>query len=170
MNDFLYISLTEQKLYVVEKQHLRAQFSVSTARNGAGEKKGSEQTPRGWHIIRALIGKNAPEGAVFVGRRWTNEIFSPQLFKENPQRDWILSRILWLCGTEIGKNRLHQVDTMQRYIYIHGAPDFTPFGTPASHGCIRMKNKEVMALFDLVYYKMPVLISESPFSKQKFFT
>ena len=109
-------------------------YSVSTARNGAGEASGSFCTPRGRHIIRARIGAGAPIGAAFRGRRPTGEVWTPELAAANPGRDWILTGILWLSGTEPGFNRLGEVDSMRRYIYIHGTPDTEPMGVPLSIG------------------------------------
>lgn len=125
-------------------------FRVATARNGVGEKLGSEQTPRGEHYIRAKIGAGQPANAVFVSRRPTGETYSPALRKAFPERDWILTRILWLCGLERGKNRLGKVDTMRRYIYIHGCPDDDPMGSPSSRGCVKMRNSDIIRLFDQV--------------------
>lgn len=125
-------------------------FRVATARNGVGEKLGSEQTPRGEHYIRAKIGAGQPANAVFVSRRPTGETYSPALRKAFPERDWILTRILWLCGLERGKNRLGPVDTMRRYIYIHGCPDDDPMGSPSSRGCVKMRNSDIIQLFDQV--------------------
>ena len=125
-------------------------YSVSTARNGAGEASGSFCTPRGRHIIRARIGAGAPIGAAFRGRRPTGEVWTPELAAANPGRDWILTRILWLSGTEPGFNRLGEVDSMRRYIYIHGTPDTEPMGVPLSIGCVRMRNRDVVELFELV--------------------
>lgn len=133
---------------------------VSTGRKGVGEINGSEQTPRGGHIIRARIGDRQPVNTVFVGRRPSNEIYTPELRQQHPGRDWILTRILWLSGTEPGKNRLGDVDTMRRYIYIHGAPDEDEVGAPGSHGCIKMRNRDVIALFDKVPLYTPVMIKE----------
>lgn len=145
------VSLGQQRLRLVDGQgRVLASYPVSTGARGAGEVKGSEQTPRGRHYIRAKIGAGAPRAAVFRGRRPTGEIWTPGLAAEQPRRDWILSRILWLCGREPGRNRLGEVDTMARYIYIHGCPDDAPLGTPASHGCIRMGNDDIIALFDQV--------------------
>jgi lipoprotein-anchoring transpeptidase ErfK/SrfK len=126
------------------------QTKVSTARNGVGEAAGSEKTPRGAHYIRAKIGAGLPPNSVLISRRPTNEIYSPQLRSAFPNRDWILTRILWLCGLERGKNRLGKVDTMQRYIYIHGCPDEDPMGVPSSRGCVKMRNRELIELFDRV--------------------
>jgi len=125
-------------------------YAVSTAANGVGELSGSYCTPRGKHIIRAKIGAGQPENTVFVGRRPTGEIYTPELGAKFPQRDWILTRILWLSGCEEGFNRLGDNDTMRRYIYIHGTPDSVPLGIPDSHGCIRMRNADLVELFDIV--------------------
>ena len=134
------------------------QTRVATARNGAGERINSEQTPRGRHIIRAKIGAGLPAGAVLVSRRATGEVFSPGLRAAFPERDWILTRILWLSGLERGKNRLGAVDTMRRYIYIHGCPDEDPMGIPSSRGCVKMRNSDIIRLFDIVPAGTPVLI------------
>lgn len=125
-------------------------FRVATARNGVGEKLGSEQTPRGEHYIRAKIGAGQPASTVFISRRPTGETYSPALRTAFPERDWILTRILWLCGLERGKNRLGSVDTMRRYIYIHGCPDDDPMGIPSSRGCVKMRNSDIIRLFDQV--------------------
>lgn len=123
---------------------------ISTARNGAGEQANSEKTPRGMHYIRAKIGAGLPPDSVLVSRRPTGEIYSPSLRAAFPNRDWILTRILWLCGLEPGKNRLGNVDTMRRYVYIHGCPDEDPMGVPGSRGCVKMRNSEIIELFDRV--------------------
>jgi lipoprotein-anchoring transpeptidase ErfK/SrfK len=125
-------------------------YSVSTAANGAGERSGSFCTPRGRHVVRAKIGAGQPANTVFVRRRLTGEVYTPELGAQFPQRDWILTRILWLSGREPGYNRLGECDTMRRYIYIHGTPDTVSMGIPGSHGCIRMRNDELIELFDLV--------------------
>lgn len=135
-------------------------FAVSTARNGAGEQTGSQRTPRGRHRIRARIGDGLPYGTVFRGRRPTGEYWTPAFAAEHPGRDWILSRILWLCGEEPGRNRLGAVDSMRRYIYIHGTGDDQPMGVPLSHGCVRMRNRDIIELFDLVAVGTKVEICE----------
>ena len=146
------VDVTNQLLKVHNQRLGRDVFvaSVSTAKNGVGQANGSECTPLGLHRIRAKIGGAAPINSVFVGRRATGEIYSPELDEQNPKRDWILSRILWLCGEEVGFNRSGTVDTQRRYIYIHGAPDSHEMGIPSSHGCIKMRNQDVVDLFDLV--------------------
>lgn len=140
---------------------VKAQYTVSTAANGVGCEKNSGCTPLGNHIIRAKIGENAKPNTVFVGRRPTGEICTPELMAQFPNRDWILTRILWLSGLEIGFNRLGNVDTMQRYIYIHGSPDTTEMGKIGSHGCVRMRNSDIVELFDLVPAGTAVLIHDA---------
>ena len=155
------ISIQHQTLTLFDNfGGVKAKYSVSTAANGVGCEKDSGCTPLGVHIIRAKIGAGAAPNTVFVGRRATGEICTPELMAEFPNRDWILTRILWLSGKEIGKNRLGNVDTMQRYIYIHGTPDSTDMGKIGSHGCIRMRNADVIALFDAVPVGTSVVISE----------
>jgi lipoprotein-anchoring transpeptidase ErfK/SrfK len=144
------VSLEAQTLTVLHGGAPSKTYAVSTSKHGAGELHGSFKTPRGRHIVRAKIGAGAPPNAVFRGRRPTGEIYSAELARANPERDWILTRILWLSGTEIGRNRLGAVDTMRRYIYIHGMPDTEPLGSPSSIGCVRMRNADVIELFDLV--------------------
>lgn len=134
-------------------------FQVSTAKNGSGELYGSFCTPRGNHIVRAKIGAGQPVNTVFVRRRPTGEVWSPELGAQFPGRDWILTRILWLSGCDVGFNRLGKVDTMRRYIYIHGSPDTVAMGNPGSIGCIRMRNQDLLGLFDRVEAGTPVLIS-----------
>ncbi|BBI99874.1 L,D-transpeptidase [Ferrigenium kumadai] len=125
-------------------------YSVSTALRGVGEENGSYCTPRGKHVVRAKIGAGQPPNAVFIRRRPTGEVYAPELEERYPERDWILTRILWLSGREPGYNRFGSCDTMRRYIYIHGTPDSVPMGVPGSHGCVRMRNTELVELFDLV--------------------
>ena len=124
-------------------------YAISSSGKGVGEMRGSFRTPRGKHIIRAKIGAGQPVNTVFVGRRPTGEIYTPELGARFPERDWMLTRILWLSGCEAGFNRLGECDTMRRYIYIHGTPDSVPLGRPDSHGCIRMRNADLVELFDL---------------------
>lgn len=145
------ISIPDQQLRLYDSTGvLLNAYPVSTAAKGPGELSGSNCTPRGRHVVRARIGDGQPLNAVFVGRRPTGEVYSPVLGAQNPERDWILTRILWLSGCEVGFNRLGDCDTMRRYIYIHGSPDEGPIGRAASHGCIRMRNADVLALFDQV--------------------
>lgn len=153
------ISLEHQTLAcLADDGSVLANYPVSTALNGAGEQDGSGCTPRGEHYIRAKIGNNVPLNTVFRGRRPTGEIYTPALAAEHPDRDWILTRILWLCGCEWGRNRGPGVDTFRRFIYIHGTPDTEPMGTPESHGCIRMRNCDVVELFGRVPVGVRVVI------------
>ena len=152
------IDLDHQRLELHVDGEVRRTWPVSTAANGPGELEGSECTPRGRHVIRAKIGAGAAPGSVFVGRRPTGERHTPELGAVHPGRDWILTRILWLSGTESGRNRLGRVDTMRRYIYIHGCPDDVDMKSPGSHGCIRMRNDDVIDLFDRVEAGTTVVI------------
>ena len=156
----IHISIAQQRLQLLQDQQIALEFSVSTAKKGAGEINGSEQTPRGWHQIRAKIGDDCQLNTVFVGRRPTGEIYNSNMKKQNPERDWILTRILWLSGLEPGFNRLGNVDTMRRYIYIHGCPDEDECGIPGSHGCVKMHNQNMIALFNQVDAGTKVLITE----------
>ena len=145
------IHISTQQLELLDDAgRLASRYTVSTAQNGAGEQSGSYCTPRGRHIIRAKIGEGCAENTVFVGRRPSGEIYTQALGEKFPEKDWILTRILWLSGCEVGYNRLGSCDTMRRYIYIHGMPDSEPVGVARSHGCIRMRNADLLALFDAV--------------------
>jgi lipoprotein-anchoring transpeptidase ErfK/SrfK len=141
--------LSAQRLELRDGEGVLRWFPVSTAARGPGERLGSGCTPRGRHRVRLTIGRGCPAGAVFRGRRWTGEVYSPELAAAAPERDWILSRILWLTGLEPGRNRGGDCDTLRRFIYIHGCPDSEPMGVPRSHGCVRMRNADVIALSDL---------------------
>lgn len=154
------IVLADQTLTFRHPQQGERVFSISSAQNGPGELNNSGCTPRGLHRVRARIGAGLPSQAVLVGRRPTGELYSPALAAANPHRDWILSRILWLCGCEPGFNRLGQVDSQRRFIYIHGTPDSEPMGVARSHGCIRMRNADIIWLFEQVSCGTPVLIKE----------
>ena len=154
------VSISQQRLRYTRDGKLLMDVAVSTAKNGPGEQFGSECTPRGRHYIRAKVGAGCPPNSVFIGRRPTGEIYTPELRQAHPKRDWILTRILWLCGREPGRNRLGVVDTMRRYIYIHGCPDEDELGRPGSHGCVKMRNAEVVQLFDMVEVGTPVQINE----------
>ncbi len=158
--EFLDIDIASQQLTVFKLGKKIISYPISTAKNGAGELKGSECTPRGWHNIRAKIGANQPLHSIFIGRRPTGEIYSTELAQLHPNRDWILTRILWLGGLEPHKNRYGNVDSTWRYIYIHGSPDDTVTGSPQSHGCIRMKNNDLVELFNRIAVGIKVYIHE----------
>lgn len=144
------VDVSSQRLFLSDGDSFLAGYPISTARNGPGEQEDSHCTPRGLHRVRIRIGDGCPEGAVFVGRRATEEVYDTGLARQYPGRDWVLTRILWLTGLEPGRNRGGCVDTLRRYIYIHGCPDSEPMGVPRSHGCIRMRNRDLIELFDLV--------------------
>ena len=144
------IQLTRQSLTVWDGGRPVREFPVSTSRYGPGERLGSQCTPRGTHIVRAKVGAGLPPGAVLVGRRFTSEIYSTDLARRYPDRDWILTRLIWLSGREPGRNRFGAVDSLRRFIYIHGTPDVEPVGVPFSHGCIRMRNSDVIELYEII--------------------
>ena len=157
----IHISVADQTRRLVDEVGtLICAYPISTALAGVGEVFGSFQTPRGQHIIRAKIGAGLPENTVFVRRRPTGEVWTPELGQQHPGRDWILTRILWLSGCLPGFNRLGCVDTMRRYIYIHGSPDLAEMGVPGSHGCVRMRNADIVDLFERVPCYTAVDITE----------
>jgi len=157
----IHISIARQELTLFDDDGRElTRYPVSTAERGVGEQRGSYCTPRGQHIVRAKIGAGQAAGTVFVARRPSGEIYLPELGRLFPERDWILTRILWLSGRQPGFNRLGDCDTMHRYIYIHGSPDSVTMGKPGSHGCIRMRNADIVELFDRVTPYTPVDIDE----------
>jgi hypothetical protein len=156
------IDIATQRLTLFDHAQRLADYSISTGLNGAGEIYGSGCTPRGLHRVRLRIGTGCPIGTVFRARRPTGEVYGPELEAACPGRDWILTRILWLTGCEPGRNRGGDVDTLRRFIYIHGCPDTAPMGEPRSHGCIRMRNADLMELFDLTPVGTPVEIRGCP--------
>ena len=155
------VSIDEQRLQLLDGNRIVMDVAVSTATNGPGEIMHSECTPRGWHRVRAKIGAGCVANTVFVGRRPSGETYTPALKVAQPDRDWILTRILWLCGMEPGRNRFGEVDSMRRYIYIHGCPEADPMGVASSHGCVKMRNSDVIELFDSVPVGTRVLIQEA---------
>ena len=163
----LEISLAAQRLYHWRDGALLSEYPVSTARNGPGERLGSGCTPRGWHGVRARIGGGAPVNTVFIRRRPTGEVYSPELGRQYPERDWILTRILWLSGLEPGRNRLGDVDTFRRFIYIHGTPEEWRLGAPASYGCIRMGSRDVIDLYNRVGYGADVFVIRGSLAKNE---
>lgn len=154
------LTISKQELSLSQSNLPFKSYQVSTATKGVGEVINSYQTPRGLHIIRAKIGEDCPINTVFVERRPTGECYNRDLKQRYPSRDWILTRILWLSGCEVGKNRLGKVDTMRRFIYIHGTPDENPMGQPGSKGCIRMRNQDIIELFNIVPVGTTLLIKE----------
>ena len=145
-NKMICISAEKQEMQCFEQDNLLVTYQVSTGKNGMGEQINSECTPRGWHLIHSIIGLANEANSVFVARQWTGEIYSPHLATEFPGRDWILTRILRLEGLELGRNKGGDVDSLERYIYIHGTPDSTQLGAPGSRGCVRMRNNDIINL------------------------
>lgn len=162
---YINIDICKQKLSCYYREQVCAVFDISSGANGVGEIEGSGCTPRGKHEIKDIIGLNHEINAVFVGRIWTGEIYSKELAQQYPERDWILTRILRLNGLEPGFNQGRNVDTYNRYIYIHGAPDEAKMGIPGSHGCIRMRNNDVVLLANWVKPGLKVFINQTPIAK-----
>lgn len=154
----LELDIASQTMSLLKNNEVMRTYFVSTGLNGAGEKRDSGKTPRGRHVIRAKIGANLPANTVLVARRPTGEVYTPELRGKFPDRDWILTRIFWLSGLEPGKNRHGDVDTMRRYIYIHGTPDDVQMGSPGSKGCIRMRNHEIIELFEIIPVGTEIII------------
>ncbi|WP_275288350.1 L,D-transpeptidase [Halomonas elongata] len=150
------IDVAQQRLVIREGREARWSCEVSTGAAGTGEANGSGCTPLGWHYVRAAIGEGRPAGTVYRGRRPTGEVFDAGLAARHPERDWILTRILWLCGLERGRNRGGEVDSQRRYIYLHGTPDDQPMGVPASHGCVRLRDPDLLDVFALAVPGTPV--------------
>ncbi|MFY0990514.1 L,D-transpeptidase family protein [Halomonas sp. C05BenzN] len=157
---WLEIDTARQRLVVWQGREARVDYPVSTGLAGTGQREGSGRTPLGWHYVRAAIGAGQPPGTVFRGRRPTGERFSPALAAAHPGRDWILTRILWLCGLEPGHNRGGDVDSQRRYIYLHGTPPDQPMGEPRSHGCVRMRDDDLLAVFELAVPGTPVWLHD----------
>ena len=154
------VNISKQTLSLFEGDDVIKQYTISTAKNGPGEQMDSECTPRGKHLIREKIGADCEANTVFVGREPTGELYNPELREQFPDRDWILTRILWLSGCEAGKNKGGTVDSHDRYIYIHGGPDDVAMGVPGSRGCVRLRNDDMIELFDLVEIETGVNIVE----------
>jgi len=157
---YIEVNISNQTLSLFEGDAVIKQYTISTAKIGPGEQMDSECTPRGKHLIREKIGAGCVANTVFVGREPTGELYHPELREQFPDRDWILTRILWLSGCEAGKNKGGNVDSYDRYIYIHGGPDDLAMGVPGSRGCVRMRNDDMIELFDLVETETGVNIIE----------
>lgn len=155
---YLDIVVNEQALYFYQPHQPAKRYLISTGAKGTGQSYGSEQTPLGWHHIHAKVGDGQPAGTVFVAREPTGEMATPEYMATQPERDWIVTRILWLAGTEPGLNQGGEVDTLARKIYIHGTPDEQCLGHPGSRGCIRMRNDDIIELFAQVPVGLPVRI------------
>jgi len=153
----LWVSVAQQRLYGIRNERILFAYPCSTADKGVGNRANSYQTPLGWHEIDERFGEGLPVGAIFRERQFTGDVWTP----EHPTtEDLILTRILWLRGIESGVNAGPGIDSHDRYIYIHGTPEEDRIGTPASKGCVRLLNKDVVRLFDVAATGTPVLITE----------
>ena len=157
-NEILFVSVDEQKLYHIKSNTIFKTYQVSSSKLGTGNEEGSNKTPTGLHLIKEKIGKKIPINGRFIGRVFYGniaEIYSDMTISKT---DDITSRILWLSGLENGVNKGDSIDSYKRYIYIHGTSEEGRIGIPSSHGCIRMKNKDVIDLFNEVSIGTFVLI------------
>jgi hypothetical protein len=153
----LYVSVQSQRMYFVVEGELKAEYVISTARNGLGASRNSNRTPEGLHRVVRKFGEGVPPRGIFKARQFTGEVASG----ETANDDLITSRILWLDGMEPGVNEGGSVDSMERGIYIHGTADEASLGTPSSHGCIRMRNSDVIALYDRILLGTLVVILDN---------
>jgi len=160
LNQCLVVDVKQQLMYFYQQDQLTHTYSVSTAKNGLGNKEGSYQTPYGFHNIDEKIGDGQPLNMMFKGRQALGEIAIINHPKYTEQ-DSITTRILWLSGLQEGINLSGDVDTKQRYIYIHGSADEAHIGQAVSHGCIRMKNTDILELFDRLDDKAIVYIAKT---------
>lgn len=152
----LWVSLGDQRLRLVRGRSVLRSYACSTAQGGPGNVRGSHCTPLGWHEIAEKIGEGLPQGAILQARQWTGQVWNAG---EQSVDDLILSRILRLTGLQDGINRGGEVDTWNRFIYIHGTSEEDRLGVPISHGCVRLANSDVIDLFDLVSAGCRVLIT-----------
>ena len=159
----VWVSVDEQVFRVVRAGKVIWQAPCATAATGTGSQMNSQKTPLGWHSVKKKIGAGAPSGQVFRSAQPTKEIWRPG---QQTKEDLVLTRVLWLTGEEPGKNLGGDVDSYSRYIYIHGTNEEEKIGTPSSHGCVRLKNADAIAAFDLIAEGMPVLITESKASAE----
>ncbi len=160
IDNYIHVFPNRQKLALYRDGRVLNEYAISTAKNGLGEYKNSYKTPRGWHQVIEKIGNNDPIGTVFSSRIKTGEIYNQELSNKFPNRDWILTRIIRLKGLEPGLNSGGEVDSFERYIYIHGTHEEDKLGMPASKGCIRMGNRDIIELFDSIYCNIKVFIDE----------
>jgi lipoprotein-anchoring transpeptidase ErfK/SrfK len=154
----LHLDVARQELSGFAGSRELLRYPVSTAKLGLGCGEGSFQTPHGAHRVRLKIGAACPPGAIFRGRRWTGEVLDESLRRRFPNMDWVLTRILWLQGLERGVNRGGGVDTLRRFVYIHGTHEEDLVGRPVSYGCVRMRNTDIAVLFDRVTAGCPMRI------------
>ncbi len=162
----LIVDPSRQQLYVLLNGNLMKTFPVSTSYYGIGNEKDSNKTPPGTHRIREKIGQRAKQGSIFISRINTHRIADILTDDTDTPKDLVLSRIMWLDGQEPGINKGGDIDSHDRFVYIHGTPEEGLIGTPASHGCIRMKNADVITLFDMVEEGTLVEILNKPYPRK----
>ena len=154
------VDISRQQILLFENGKETDRYSISTSSYGIGSKSGSNKTPLGAHFVRKKIGAEAAPGTIFKARKNTGKIAQTEYKPRATGDDFVTSRILWLSGLERGINKAGNVDSFKRYIYIHGTHEEGLIGQPASHGCVRMKNEDVIELFDHTPESSLVLISE----------
>ncbi|MDG1189514.1 MAG: L,D-transpeptidase [Flavobacteriales bacterium] len=159
-SEILFVSIRLQKLFHIENNSIIGEYPISSAKKGVGNQKNSDKTPLGLHSIKEKHGAETPLNGRMIGRIFYGHIATIYSDTTSSKTDDITSRILWLSGEEKGVNKGKNIDSYQRYIYIHGTSEEGKIGTPASHGCIRMTNKDVIKLFSLVKPNTKVLILE----------
>lgn len=155
---YMYVSVKYQRLYLIVNDSTIRKYSISTAKKGIGCKANSNKTPSGLHTIKRKIGEDVPFGGILASRLYTGKTAKILTDKTKADGDYVTSRIMWLQGEEPGLNKGRNMDSYNRYIYIHGTAEEGLIGEPASHGCVRMKNKDVIELFSLVDEGTPILI------------
>ena len=157
-DNFIYVGVTRQKLYLIKNKKIFLSYNVSTSKYGAGIINNSNMTPVGLHEVYEKYGSQVPLGGIFKYREYTGEIAEINNGKTSTNKDIISSRIITMKGLEFGLNKGENIDSHQRNIYIHGTNEEGLIGTPASHGCIRMNNKDVINLYGYVEKKMLIVI------------
>lgn len=158
LDNFIYIGIKRQKLYLFEANIISKIYKVSTSLKGAGNEISSYKTPLGLHFIYEKIGNNAPIGTLFINKKNTNKIVEIDSLTLNQNKDEITTRLMSLMGKELNINKGGRVDTFKRGIYIHGTSNEKSIGKPSSHGCIRMKNNDIIELFNSVDKQIPVFL------------
>lgn len=155
---YMYVSVKHQRLYLIVNDSTIRKYPISTAAKGIGSKMNSFKTPPGLHTISRKIGDNVPIGGLFQSRMYTGRQVKILTEKQKADGDYVTTRIMWLQGEEPGLNKGRSVDSYNRYIYIHGTAEEGYLGQPASHGCIRMKNTDVIELYNMIEEGTPILI------------
>ena len=157
-DEVLYVNIIKQTMYHIKKHKIVKTYVISSSSYGVGSEVGSYKTPLGLHRIKEKFGDKTPMNGRMIGRVYYGQIATIYTDQTKSKTDDVTSRILWLEGLEKGLNKGEGIDSYKRYIYIHGTSEEGRLGTPASHGCIRMKNKAVIELYDKIKIDTLVLI------------